>query len=81
MVVFNKERYLKVKSIAKSAARRLKKRKHFKNLTAKIKKVSILDRSAKSNYEYLASTYAKKAQVWSWLRLSQWHKDLKDYYD
>jgi len=83
LVVFNKERYLKVKGIAESVARGLKKRKRFKNLRAKIKRIK--PAAPKQNYNSYEPSkitlYAQSGSIWRWRRVNEWYKNLKDYYD
>ena len=81
LVLFNRERYIKVKGIAGSVARRVLKRKSSKNLGAKIKKIEPLTlRSDYGNYEPSKITlYAQNGSIWRWRRVNEWFEDMKDY--
>jgi len=81
IVIFNKERYLKVKGIVKSIAGKVLKEKTSKILGAKKEKVFVLKKSVKDYRGYSDINYTKQSQVWSWIRLNRWSKDLKDYYE
>jgi hypothetical protein len=82
LVVFNKERYVKVKGIAGSPGKRFLKRKLFKKSGAQIINIKPL---IKPNHGYSdpskITLYAQSSSLWQWRRVNSWFRELKNYYE
>lgn len=77
MVIFNKERYERIKGIVGSAGRKILRRKRLKKLSAKNRKVFILpDKHINSDYEPSSIICAYESDVWRWRRVNEWFNNL-----
>ena len=82
LVIFNKERYERIKGILKRKYAGIVRKRKNKNLSAKNKKFPIVaDRYISTYYEPSNIIYARESSIWRWRRVNEWFNELKNKYD
>ena len=80
LVIFNKERYERIKGIVKGKCKRIVRERVNKKLSAKIEKVvPVAERHINSPYEPSNIIYTRRIDLWGWRHVNEWFKELKDY--
>ena len=82
MVVLSRERYERIKGIVRIKCKGIVRKRTNKKLSAKNEKIPPLrDKRINSPYKPSNMIYTRKSELWSWIRVNEWFRELKDYYN
>jgi len=82
LIIFNKERYERIKGIVRGGYAGIARKRKIKKLSAKNKKASSLPKEH-INTDYTPSNiiYACLGDNWRWRRVDEWFNELEAYYN
>ena len=80
LVIFNKERFERIKGIVGDRDVKVVKERVVKKLSAKIEKTN-LPKADSANKPYLPSNmvYTRNSDLWRLMRMNEWFKELAEY--